>query len=87
MVVRIIDDLRRMGVKRIEPTVAAEDQWVEHNREIANMTLIPETDSWYNGSNVPGKPIEVLNYGGGLPLYAQKFAESADNGYAGFNLS
>ena len=87
MVVRIIDDLRRMGVKRIEPTVAAENQWVEHNREIANMTLIPETDSWYNGSNVPGKPIEVLNYGGGLPLYAQKFAESADNGYVGFNLS
>lgn len=87
MVVRIIDDMRRMGVKRIEPTVVAEDHWVEHNREIANMTLIPQTDSWYNGSNVPGKPIEVLNYGGGLPLYAQKFAESADHGYKGFTLN
>ena len=86
MVVRIIDDMRRLGVKRIEADVEAEDRWVDHNREVANMTLIPQTDSWYNGSNVPGKPIEVLNYGGGLPLYQAKFNESADNGYAGFRL-
>lgn len=87
MVVRIIDDMRRMGVQRIEATVESENRWVEHNREVANMTLIPQTDSWYNGSNVPGKPIEVLNYGGGLPLYQTKFTESADKGYAGFTLS
>jgi cation diffusion facilitator CzcD-associated flavoprotein CzcO len=87
MVVRIIDDMRRLGCKRIEAMVDAEDRWVEHNREVANLTLIPQTDSWYNGSNVPGKPIEVLNYGGGLPTYAVKFSESADNGYAGFRLN
>lgn len=87
MVVRIIDDMRRLGRKRIEAMVDAEDRWVEHNREVANLTLIPQTDSWYNGSNVPGKPVEVLNYGGGLPTYAVKFSESADNGYAGFRLN
>ena len=51
------------------------------------MTLIAQTDSWYNGSNIPGKPVEVLNYGGGLPTYGAKFAASADHGYAGFKLA
>ena len=86
MVVRIIEDMRRQGVRRIEATVAAEDAWVAHTRDVANMTLIPQTDSWYNGTNIPGKPVEVLNYGGGLPTYGAKFAESADHGYAGFRL-
>lgn len=86
MVVRIIEDMRRMGVRRIEAMVEAEDAWVEHTRDVANMTLIPQTDSWYNGTNIPGKPVEVLNYGGGLPTYGEKFAASADHGYRGFKL-
>lgn len=87
MVVRIIEDLRSASRKRIEATVEAENEWVAHTREVANMTLIPQTDSWYNGSNIPGKPIEVLNYGGGLPTYGEKFAASANHGYAGFRLA
>lgn len=87
MVVRIIEDLRRQGLQQIEANLEAENLWVEHNREVANHTLIAQTDSWYNGSNIPGKPVEVLNYGGGLPTYEQKFKESADHGYAGFSLS
>jgi cyclohexanone monooxygenase len=38
-------------------------------------------------ANIPGKPRELLNYPGGLPVYLQKCKESAENGYEGFVLS
>ena len=87
MVIRILEDLRAHGRTRIEATPAAEEAWRQHNIELANQTLIPTVDSWYTGSNVPGKPREILNYPGGLPTYSEKFRESADNGYVGFALS
>ena len=39
------------------------------------------------GANIPGKPLQSLNYPGGLPLYRQKFAESKENDFAGFTIS
>lgn len=87
MVIRILEDLRQRGLTRIEATSAAEEAWRQHNAELANQTLIPSVDSWYTGSNVPGKPREILNYPGGLPTYSEKFRESADNNYAGFTLA
>jgi cyclohexanone monooxygenase len=39
------------------------------------------------GANIPGKPIQSLNYPGGLPLYRQKYAESKENHYAGFEIA
>lgn len=87
MVIRILEDLRARGLTRIEATPAAEAAWRQHNIDLANQTLIPTVDSWYTGSNVPGKPREILNYPGGLPTYSEKFWESAEHGYAGFALS
>ena len=50
------------------------------------MTLFPLADSWYMGANIPGKPRELLNYPGGVPLYLQMCQASADKGYEGFVL-
>ena len=50
------------------------------------MTLFPKADSWYMGANIPGKPRELLNYPGGVPLYLQMCEASAANGYDGFVL-
>ena len=50
------------------------------------MTLFPLADSWYMGANIPGKPRELLNYPGGLPLYLQMCQACADEGYTGFVL-
>ena len=68
----------------IEPKAEAEDAWVAHHDETANATLIPKSDSWYVGSNVPGKPRRVLSYTGGVGTYRQKCAEVAESGYPGF---
>jgi hypothetical protein len=34
-----------------------------------------------------GKPVQMLNYPGGLPLYRQKYAESKANNFAGFQIT
>ncbi|PWR24021.1 flavin-containing monooxygenase [Zavarzinia compransoris] len=76
--------LRDLGRSVVEPSAAAEDEWVRHHDETANATLIAKTNSWYVGSNVPGKPRRVLSYTGGVGTYRAKCLEVADGGYPGF---
>jgi hypothetical protein len=79
--------IRDKGVAVIEPTAELEESWVRHHDETANATLISKTNSWYTGSNVPGKPRRVLSYTGGVGTYRRKCAEVAENGYRGFALT
>ena len=39
------------------------------------------------GTNIPGKPKQVLNYAGGLPLYIKTIREALENDYDGFEVS
>jgi cyclohexanone monooxygenase len=74
------------GHATIEPTVEAQDAWVEHVNTIASFTLFPSCNSWYLGANVPGKPrvfMPLLGY----PDYAARCAEVAAAGYEGFVLA
>jgi len=50
-------------------------QWVKYHDDIANATLIAKTDSWYMGSNVPGKQRRMLSFAGGVGTYHQKCEE------------
>ena len=68
----------------IEPTLAAENAWVEHVNEVADTTLYPSAASWYMGANIPGKPRVFMPYIGGVGAYRQKCDEVAANGYEGF---
>ncbi|KAJ7579835.1 cyclohexanone monooxygenase [Mycena floridula] len=84
-----LDYIRANGLTRIEPTVAAEKSWGSVVHELVPSLIketgsLPGTGAWYMGSNIPGKPVETLNFTGGLPMYVQKGKESADNGYEGF---
>jgi cation diffusion facilitator CzcD-associated flavoprotein CzcO len=69
-----------------EPSAEFEDWWVQHHDETANANLISRTNSWYVGSNVPGKPRRVLSYTGGVGTYRQKCDEVAAGGYAGVEM-
>ena len=82
-----IDHLREQGIDCIEATAEAEDDWVAQVNEAAEATLYPRANSWYVGSNVPGKPRVFMPYIGGLGVYEEKCNEAAANGYQGFALS
>ncbi len=71
---------------RIEPHVEAEDAWVAHVNEVANLTLYPLANSWYLGANIPGKPRIFMPYVGGVGNYRMKCQEIAEKGYEGFAL-
>ena len=71
----------------IAPEVAAEDAWVKHVNEVANLTLFPLANSWYLGANIPGKPRIFMPYVGGVGNYRIKCQQIAEKGYEGFVLS
>lgn len=80
---RCIRYLDESGLGSIEATEAAEDEWDEEIRGLADRTLYPRTKSWYTGANVPGKPRQFLAHLMGSQ-YFDRLAEIADNGFEGF---
>ena len=70
----------------IEATREAEDGWMAMATEIANMTLIPRTPSWWVGGNIAGKPRLVYPFVGGLLVYRQACDDVAAHDYKGFVL-
>lgn len=79
--------LGEAGVDIIEPEVEAESNWVAHVNEVSAATLYPTVESWYNGTNVPGKPRGFIPYAGGLGEYRKTADEIAASGYRGFHLA
>ena len=67
----------------IEPLVDAEDNWVEHVNETAELSVYPRCNSWYLGANVEGKTRIFMPYLG-VPPYVEKCKEVVEQGYAGF---
>jgi len=53
---------------------------------VASLTLYMKADSWYVGANIPGKTRVFMPYVGGNIEYRKFCDESAQNGYAGFEL-
>jgi cyclohexanone monooxygenase len=78
--------LRDEGKAAIEATTEAEDSWVQHNVEAGDATLYPLANSWYMGSNVPGKPRVLMPYIGGVGVYRAECDEIVADGYRGFVL-
>lgn len=79
-----IAHLEGQGLSRIEPTAEAEAAWGEHVNEVASGTLFPLSNSWYMGSNVPGKSHQILPYVGGVGEYRRRTLEIAADSYRGF---
>ncbi len=78
--------LRDRGMTTIEPTETAEAGWVQHVNDFADITLMPQANSWYMGANVPGKPRVFLPYPGGVDRYRVACDEVVARGYLGFRL-
>lgn len=83
----LVANAQRHGSSVIEVTYDAEQQWCQHAEDVANQTLFPETDSWYTGANVQGKPRVVLPYLGGVGSFDQMLNEQADTGYPAFDFT
>lgn len=79
--------MRQHGHTRIEADEHAEEKWAAHVNEVASRTLYVQTDSWYLGANIPGKPRVFLPYIGGVGTYRSICDEVTAKGYEGFVMS
>ncbi|GAA4550791.1 NAD(P)/FAD-dependent oxidoreductase [Pseudonocardia xishanensis] len=82
-----IASMRRDGLTRIEATAQAQEDWSRHVDEEAGRSMITYADSWYNGSNIPGKAKAFVFYFGHFGRYRQTLGDVAADGYKGFALS
>jgi acetone monooxygenase len=77
--------LRENRYRRMEPSREREEAWVAHHDEVAGMTLMMKTNSWYTGANIEGKPRRLLSYIGGVGVYRQLCDEIRASAYEGFS--
>ena len=83
-----IEYLRANGLRSIEADRAAQDEWAERvNRFAGPIQVHPSCNSWYLGTNVPGKTRSYMPYTGGLTRYMAKCDEVVASGYAGFDVA
>ena len=80
-----IEFLEREGITSIEPTEAQQEAWMEEVGAIANATLYSSCNSWYQGSNIPGKPRSFAAYIG-FSDYRKKIQKIEEDGYSVFKL-
>jgi cation diffusion facilitator CzcD-associated flavoprotein CzcO len=84
-IINAIAKIEKEGIKSINPTRDAEEEWKAKVDDLSNKTLFPKANSWYMGANIPGKPREQLNYAGGIPLYERECNGVLD-GWRGFEV-
>ena len=79
-----ITGVREQGLNIIESNEDAEQAWLVHVDEIASRSVFKSCNSWYLGSNIPGKPRVFTAYIG-WPQYAAELASVREDNYRGFH--
>jgi cyclohexanone monooxygenase len=82
-----LQHLRDKEIRHIEADEGAENSWVDHVNDVADATLCPQANSWYNGANIAGKPRVFMPYIARLDKYRKICDEMAANDYRGFSLA
>ncbi len=78
----LITHMREGGIGSVEPTLEAEDAWMEQVFALAELTLVSKANTWYTGTNVDGKPRGLIMYTGGFLRYNEACNAVAQSGYA-----
>ena len=83
----LICHMKKTGRQVVESTPEADDLWSNHLREVAAPTLFWQSDNWYIGANIAGKPRAMMLYLGGFGAYREFTRNVADNEYKGLCFS
>jgi cation diffusion facilitator CzcD-associated flavoprotein CzcO len=85
-ILTVMNHTRQRGYSTVEVQEQAQQDWKELIWKLASASLLPTVDSWYMGTNVPGKSREPLIYLGGVPTYYRTLEKVAEKGYEGFTV-
>ncbi|EAQ02025.1 steroid monooxygenase [Pseudooceanicola batsensis HTCC2597] len=81
----LLDYMDANGFDTVEATEEAENKWLDRIALLASRSLMPKANTWYTGTNIPGKPRTFPMYAGGLGRYTEDCQLVAQNGYEGFD--
>ncbi|KVT76054.1 cyclohexanone monooxygenase [Burkholderia ubonensis] len=84
LVMKLVEHAARSDAATVEPTRAAQEAWTARILAIAEKTLIHQSNSWYVGANVPGKPRVVLLDLEGFDSYIAVCDGIIERDYEGF---
>ncbi|MBW8640681.1 NAD(P)/FAD-dependent oxidoreductase [Hoeflea sp. WL0058] len=79
----LMSHMEANGYSAAEPTLAAEDGWMDLVAALASRSLVRKAKTWWVGANVKGKPQGLTMYTGGFANYRAECAKEAID-YAGF---
>lgn len=85
-IVQLLKDMREKRRQRVEVEAASEEVWAKTVKDLAEMSLLTGTKSWYMGDNIPNKKREILVYIGAVPKYLETLEEVRESGYQGFEM-
>ncbi|KAF1966559.1 FAD/NAD(P)-binding domain-containing protein [Bimuria novae-zelandiae CBS 107.79] len=85
-IVDVLQWMRDEDKVRLDATPEAEQEWRKIVHDFSTPSLKHNIPSWNNGGNIPGKPIEPLNYAGGLPRYIRTIVHVRRHGMEGFRV-
>ena len=77
--------MKSNGNKMINPQKKSEELWVKHVADVANDSLYPMGNSWYQGANIKGKTRVFMPYVGGFQKYRAKLNAVVSARYEGFD--
>jgi cyclohexanone monooxygenase len=83
----LIGEVSRRGLTRVEASAESQDLWTEHVDDLVRGTVLENADSWYLGTNVPGKARRILAYAGGIARYQSSCDSCRDGDYEGFRIT
>jgi cation diffusion facilitator CzcD-associated flavoprotein CzcO len=77
-IIDAIAHMRREGLTAMEPSVAAQQAWMDTVFSLAELTLVSKANTWYTGGNISGKPRGLSMYTGGYQRYVEACRQAAD---------
>ena len=86
-IIKAIKFIEKNNFKSISTTVEQEKKWTQLVDDIGGQTLFTKSNSWYMGSNVPGKARKILLYLGGWPAYDKICNEVIESNYKDYEFS
>ena len=85
MVAELIEQTLGRDAAAIEAKQSAEDGYVDLCMDLTNATILPKTETWILGRNIPGKPLSLNFYMGGYSMYKQVLQDVRSQGYETFS--
>lgn len=78
MITDFISKLEGARAKSATPMQPAQEEWVNMVDGMAQQTLLPLTNSWWSGGNIPGKKTQMMTYVLGIQQYEATCREHLD---------